>query len=50
MQEETQSESLGTSHPPAVPVFRGSKAEGLEFGLVLDAKGIAYDRIESGGV
>ena len=50
MQNETQSESLGTSQSPAVPVFRGSKAEGLEFALVLDAKGIAYDRVESGGV
>ncbi len=49
MQDETQSESPGHAHSPAVTVFRGSKAEGLEFGLVLDAKGIAYDRIESGG-
>ena len=31
------------------PVFRGSSAEGLEFGLVLDAKGIAYDRVHSDG-
>jgi hypothetical protein len=33
----------------AVPVFRGSRAASFEFGLVLDAKGLAYDRAESGG-
>jgi membrane associated rhomboid family serine protease len=30
-------------------VFTGSHAEGLEFGLVLDAKGIAYERVSAGG-
>lgn len=35
--------------PDAVPVFRGSHAACCEFGLVLDAKGLAYDRAESGG-
>ncbi len=32
-----------------VPVFRGSQAASLEFGLVLDAKGLAYQRIEADG-
>ncbi|MDP9013978.1 MAG: rhomboid family intramembrane serine protease [Pseudomonadota bacterium] len=32
-----------------VPVFRGSQAACLEFGLVLDAKGFAYDRVEAEG-
>jgi membrane associated rhomboid family serine protease len=49
VQDETRSENPGAALVPAVPVFHGSKAEGLEFGLVLDAKGIAYDRIEAGG-
>jgi membrane associated rhomboid family serine protease len=35
--------------PVAVPVFRGSRAACFEFGLVLDAKGLAYDLDESGG-
>ena len=31
---------------PGVDVFRGSRAASFEFGLVLDAKGIGYERIE----
>jgi len=34
--------------PAAVPVFRGSRAACREFGLVLDAQGLAYERAESG--
>lgn len=30
--------------PPAVPVFRGTQAACAEFGLVLDAKGLPYER------
>ncbi len=30
-------------------VFRGSRAASFEYGLVLDAKGIGYDRVESDG-
>lgn len=30
--------------PPAVPVFQGTQAACAEFGLVLDAKGLAYER------
>jgi membrane associated rhomboid family serine protease len=37
------------SHPVAVPVFRGSRAACFEFSLVLDAKGLAYDRVEADG-
>ena len=36
--------------PSMVAVFRGSAAEGLEFGLVLDAKGISYERLRAGGL
>lgn len=36
--------------PAMVPVFRGSAAEGLEFGLVLDAKGISYERVQAAGL
>jgi membrane associated rhomboid family serine protease len=32
-----------------VEVFRGSAAASLEFGLVLDAKGLGYERIEAEG-
>lgn len=32
-----------------VEVFRGSAAASLEFGLVLDAKGLGYERLEAGG-
>ncbi len=47
MEEETASrENLAAA---AVAVFRGSAAEGLEFGLVLEATGIPYQRIESMG-
>ena len=35
--------------PPAVTVYRGSKADSLELGLVLDAKGMAYERLEASG-
>ena len=34
------------SNPPGVDVFRGSRAASFEFGLVLDAKGIGYERVE----
>lgn len=32
-----------------VEVFRGSRAACFEYGLVLDAKGLGYDRVESDG-
>jgi len=38
------------SQPVAVPVFSGSQAACFEFGLVLDAKGLEYDRVEADGV
>ena len=44
--DATGSEDAGST----VPVFTGTHAEGLEFGLVLDARGIPYLRVESGGV
>ncbi|MGA2344263.1 MAG: rhomboid family intramembrane serine protease [Steroidobacteraceae bacterium] len=49
MHDETRSESPGDAHVAAVPVLRGSKAQSLEFALVLEAKGIAYDRLEAAG-
>jgi membrane associated rhomboid family serine protease len=49
VQSETRGDSQGARGDAAVPVFRGSRPEGLEFGLVLEAKGIEYDRVESGG-
>jgi rhomboid protease GluP len=38
-------EGLGASQP--VPVFRGSQAACSEYGLVLEAQGIPYERVES---
>jgi rhomboid protease GluP len=32
-----------------VEVFRGSRAASFEYGLVLDAKGVGYERVESDG-
>jgi rhomboid protease GluP len=32
-----------------VEVFRGSEAASLEYGLVLDAKGLGYERLDAGG-
>ena len=49
LEEEPHSESLDDTQPVAVPVFRGAQAACFEFGLVLDAKGLAYDRVQSGG-
>ena len=43
------SESVDSSRDGNAPVFRGSHAACLEFALVLDAKGLAYERIESEG-
>src|ERR1700680_3307289 len=40
-------EGLGAPQP--VPVFRGSQAACLEYALVLEAKGVPYERIESDG-
>ena len=34
--------------PPAVPVFQGTQAACAEFGLVLDAKGVPYERGQLG--
>ncbi|HWJ37082.1 MAG TPA: rhomboid family intramembrane serine protease [Steroidobacteraceae bacterium] len=48
MEDESTRESLDDSQSVAVPVFRGSQAACFEFGLVLDAKGIAYHRTHSG--
>src|SRR5260370_25328989 len=39
----------GLVAPQPIPVFRGSKAAGLEFALVREAKGIPYERVESDG-
>ncbi|MEA3150017.1 MAG: hypothetical protein QOD56_956 [Gammaproteobacteria bacterium] len=33
-----------------IEVFRGTQAASVEFGLVLDAKGLPYERLESAGV
>jgi len=44
---EPPREDLAAPHP--VPVFRGSHAVCLEYALVLEAKGIPYDRVESDG-
>jgi rhomboid protease GluP len=53
LEKQPNSESSGNSPPVAVPVavpvFRGSRAACFEFGLVLDAKGLAYDLAEAGG-
>jgi membrane associated rhomboid family serine protease len=46
---ESAENSPPVATPVAVPVFRGSRAACFEFGLVLDAKGLAYDLDESGG-
>jgi membrane associated rhomboid family serine protease len=46
---ESSENSPPLAVPVAVPVFRGSRAACFEFGLVLDAKGLAYDLDESGG-
>jgi rhomboid protease GluP len=46
---ESTENSPPVAVPVAVPVFRGSRAACFEFGLVLDAKGLAYDLEESGG-
>jgi membrane associated rhomboid family serine protease len=45
---EPPSEAAGEL-PPA-PVFRGSQAESLEYGLVLEARGIAYERSVADGL
>jgi len=42
-------DGLGDPHRDAVPVFRGSQAACLEYGLVLDASGIAYECIAADG-
>ena len=39
-----ESSSLG------IEVFRGTQAASVEFGLVLEAKGLPYERLESAGV
>src|SRR6202051_2322431 len=44
---EPPREGLGAPQP--VPVFRGSQAACLEYALVLEAKGIPYERVESDG-
>src|ERR1700676_4914546 len=44
---EPPREGLGAPQP--VPVFRGSQAVCLEYALVLEAKGIPYERVESDG-
>lgn len=49
LEQETHGESPDGTQPVAVPVFRGSQAVCFEFGLVLDAKGLGYDRVQSDG-
>src|ERR1700674_5187585 len=44
---EPPREGLGALQP--VPVFRGSHAACLEYALVLEAKGVPYERVESAG-
>ena len=44
---EPPREGLGASQP--VQVFRGSQAASFEYGLVLEALGIAYERVELDG-
>ena len=44
---EPPREDLGV--PQGVTVFRGSQAAGLEYALVLEAKGVPYERVESDG-
>jgi membrane associated rhomboid family serine protease len=44
---EPPREGLGALQP--VPVFHGSQAACLEYALVLEAKGVPYERIESDG-
>jgi membrane associated rhomboid family serine protease len=44
---EPPREGPGASQP--VPVFHGSQAACFEYGLVLEARGIVYERIESDG-
>jgi rhomboid protease GluP len=39
----------GPGEPRPVPVFRGSQAACLEYALVLEAKGVPYERVESDG-
>lgn len=47
MEQEILSERTGMLQA-AIPVFQGTQAACAEFGLVLDAKGLPYDRIQSG--
>ena len=44
---EPPREGLGALQP--VPVFRGSQAECVEYGLVLESQGITYERVEADG-
>src|SRR6266850_2241808 len=44
---EPPREGLGALQP--VPVFRGSQAECVEYGLVLESQGITYERVEAEG-
>jgi len=44
---EPPGEGLGAPQP--VPVFRGSQAACFEYALVLEAKGVPYERVESDG-
>jgi membrane associated rhomboid family serine protease len=39
----------GLGAPQPVPVFRGSQAACFEYSLVLEAKGVPYERVESDG-
>ena len=48
MEQQPTNEDIEDARAAAAPVFRGSRAACVEFGLVLDAKGIAYERVESG--
>jgi membrane associated rhomboid family serine protease len=47
LEPEILSERTGMPQA-AIPVFQGSQAACAEFGLVLDAKGLSYERIQSG--
>ncbi len=44
MEYETSGDRSGGALSPAVIVFRSSQAEAFEFGAVLDAKALAYER------
>jgi rhomboid protease GluP len=48
VEKETSVEGLASTEGAAVTVFKGSAAECAEFGLVLDAKPLFYERVGGG--